>query len=107
MFGLIWAKELWTLYLLACMVSFAAGTGAMESPLVAWLFGLKNHGVIYGVIHIGFTAGASLGPLLTGYIFDVYGSYGTSFMVSGIIALFGIVITVMLKPTVKKDRISA
>jgi MFS family permease len=106
MFGLLWAEELWMLYLLACTMSFAAGTGAMESPLAAWLFGLKYHGIIYGIIHIGFTAGASLGPLFMGYIFDVHGSYRIAFLIGGIIALIGIIITILLRPTVKKDRIS-
>ena len=79
---LVPASQLWMLYLFAVVFAIAhGGMGAAESPLVAGLFGLRSHGLIYGVIHIGFTFGAAVGPLVTGYIFDITGSYQIAFLI--------------------------
>jgi transposase len=63
------------------------GMGAAESPLVAALFGLRSHGLILGVVDLGFTIGAAVGPFLAGYIFDVAGSYQVAFSVSAAIGV--------------------
>ncbi|MFC1945904.1 MFS transporter [Chloroflexota bacterium] len=100
LFSLMVAKDVWALYLIAAVFGFAmGGTGAAESPLAAWLFGLRAHGLIYGVVHIGFTVGAALGPYLMGFIFDLTGRYQTAFLLSGAVAVLGVFLTAMLKPT--------
>jgi MFS family permease len=104
MFGMIWATDIWELYILSCILAMSVGSGAMESPLAAWMFGLKNHGVIYGIIHIGFTAGAAVGPFLMGYIFDVKGSYQMAFPIGGAFAILGIIITLILRPTKRREK---
>ena len=56
LFWLSVAEEEWMLYLVILVLGFAGGgMGASESPLTAWLFGLGSHGLIYGVVHVGFT----------------------------------------------------
>ena len=75
------------------------GSGAAESPMTARLFGLSSHGLIYGVVHLGFTVGAAIGPFVTGYLFDVYGNYQTAFLVCGAFGIIGIVLTLLLRPT--------
>jgi MFS family permease len=66
----------WAFFLLAAMIGVSqGGVGLSQSPLVASLFGLRSHGIILGCLGLGNTAGAALGPLLTGYIFDYTGSY--------------------------------
>jgi cyanate permease len=55
--------------------------------------------LIYGVILLGWTAGASVGPFLSGYIFDVTNSYQTAFLVTAGIGFLGVVLTTLLKPT--------
>ena len=70
---------------------------------MASLFGLRSHGLIYGVSSLGFTAGASIGPLLTGYLFDVNGSYQAAFVVCAAIGAAGIISTTFLRPTGKPD----
>jgi len=101
--ALLWlvpAKELWMLYLFAIIFGFASGgMAASESPLAAWLFGLTSHGLIYGVVHLGFTAGAAVGPVLTGYIFDLTGSYKWAFLLCAAFAIAGIVLAALLHPT--------
>ena len=93
------------LYLFATVFGFAVGgTGASESPLVASLFGLKAHGLILGVIDMSFTVGAAIGPVLTGYIFDVTGSYQSAFLVCAVIGIVGMVSTILLTPIRGKNE---
>jgi MFS family permease len=101
---LAFAGELWTLYLAAAMpYGIAIGAlGTSESPLVAQLFGLGSHGMIFGIGSFGFTTRAAVGPLLTGYLFDVTGTYQPGFIIFAAVAVLGFVLVSMLRP-VKKD----
>ena len=86
----------------AVIFGFAqGGVAPSESPLVASLFGLKSHGLIYGVLSLGFTAGASIGPVLTGYSFDIIGSYQLAFIICGAISAVGLITSMALRPTKK------
>lgn len=100
LFWLVPAREVWMLYLFVSVIGFGVGgIGAVESPLVASLFGLRFHGLIYGVAHLGFTAGAAIGPFLMGYIFDITGGYQTAFLVCAAVAIAGLILAVVLRPT--------
>jgi MFS family permease len=103
--SLVWllsSSELWMLYLFAIVLGIAMGSiGTSESPLVARLFGLKNHGLIYGIVVLGFTAGGAVGPLVTGYIHDITGSYRGAFLVCIASLVVGFILTMLLKPTRK------
>lgn len=99
MFWMIWATDLWALYLFAAFFGVAyGGMVANESPVVAELFGLRAHGVILGTASFAFTVGASLGPLLAGFIYDVTLSYRIAFMVIGGVAMLGILTALLLRP---------
>jgi MFS family permease len=101
-FWLSIADELWMLYLFIVVSGFAGGgMGASESPLTAWLFGINSHGLIYGVVHVGFTIGAAAGPFLMGYIFDVTDSYRLAFLTCAVLSVIGLILTVILRPTRK------
>ena len=101
--GLAWlvpAKELWMFYLFAVILGLAfGGMGTSESPLAARLFGLTSHGLIYGVMAMGFTAGGALGPVIMGYIYDVTESYRIAFLVCIALCLIGLIFMAILKPT--------
>ncbi|MBA7685014.1 L-lactate transporter [subsurface metagenome] len=101
--ALLWltpAIEMWKLYLFAAIFGFAfGGAGVSESPLAAMLFGLRSHGLIYGVLNFGFTIGASIGPFLAGYIFDITNSYQIAFIGCAGIAIFGAILATVLKPS--------
>jgi MFS family permease len=100
LFWLVPARELWMFYLFAIVFGFAGGgMAASESPLVAGLFGLSSHGLIYGVVHLGFTAGAAVGPVVTGYIFDVTRSYQVAFLLCAGLCIVGIILAALLRPT--------
>jgi len=100
--ALLWlipAVAAWKLYLFAAVFGFfQGGTAVQESPITASLFGLREHGVIFGAIGIGFTAGAALGPFISGHIFDVYGSYQPAFLICAVLGLAGFILTLFLKP---------
>lgn len=97
---LLVAKELWLLFLFAVIFGFGyGGISVLVSPIVADLFGLRSHGVIFGVvIMFGGTAGMAIGPFLSGYIFDVTGSYHTAFLMYAIISVVGLILISGLRP---------
>jgi len=91
LFWLIPAGSPWALYLFAAVFGFAYGGGVTsESPLVAELFGLKNHGIILGNIAFSFTLGGAIGPFIVGYMFDRTNSYSLAFLACAIISCAGL-----------------
>jgi len=69
------------LYLFAMIYGFAhGGMFTCVSPLVAELFGIRVHGLLYGTtIFVGTLAG-SIGPTVAGVVFDLTGSYRPAFL---------------------------
>lgn len=101
---LIPAREEWKLYLFSAVFGFGfAGMETSESPTLAWLFGLKSHGLVFGVISLFFTIGASLIPLMTGYIFDVTCKYQVAFVILTIIGVAGLILTSFLRYLVSPE----
>ena len=99
LFWLMPSAKLWELLLFAGVFGFAfGGPGPIASPLAAELFGLKSHGLIYGVASLGFRLGASIGPFLAGYIFDTTSNYQIAFLVAAAVGIIGLILTTVLKP---------
>ncbi len=89
----------WMFFLLAVLIGFSqGGLGTSQSPIVASLFGLKNHGLIFGCVGFGFTIGAALGPYFTGLIFDTTGSYHIAFLVCAGTSIAAIFFALLIKP---------
>jgi len=104
--ALVWLvviKEVWMFYLFAAILGFAGGgIPVLMSPIVAELFGLSSHGVILGsAIFVG-TIGGAIGPVLTGHIYDIIGSYQIAFLVCAVVSISGIILASLLKPRVSK-----
>ncbi|MBW1801366.1 MAG: MFS transporter [Deltaproteobacteria bacterium] len=100
------ARDTWLLYLFAVVFGLAyGGNGAAQSPLVATLFGLKSHGIILGTVNNGFTVGATVGPIASGFLFDFTGNYRTAFLVIAAVAVAGLTLTVLLRPKKAIDRV--
>lgn len=98
--ALILARELWVFFIFAILLGLAFGDcGTQESPITAWLFGLRSHGLIFGFVAFSFTVGAAIGPLVFGYIFDTTRSYQPAFMISITLAILAVVLTLFLKQT--------
>jgi MFS family permease len=91
--------RIWTLFLFVVLFNFGAGGGGtLESPLAAELFGLKSHGVIFGVMGSGFTLGSACGPVSAGYIFDVTGDYHLAFMACVAVLIAGLILAMIIRP---------
>jgi MFS family permease len=100
LFWLVSISSIQAFFIFAILYSFGIGGGtAMESTLVAEVFGLKAHGVILGCISFGFTIGAAVGPFITGYLFDRTGNYQLAFLVCAATGVAGLALTFLLKPS--------
>jgi MFS family permease len=100
--GLVWlqtAHELWMLYLFAIVYGFAhGGFFTAISPIVAEFFGIRSHGVLFGIVAFSGTVGGAIGPVMTGYIFDVTATYSPAFWLFTVLSALGLALIVSLKP---------
>jgi len=88
MLGIALTRSVGLFYTLAAVfgLGFGASISSM-SPLTAQLFGLRSHGVIFGVATFGATVGGGLGPLMAGAIFDATDSYSLAFIIASVLSL--------------------
>jgi len=104
LFALVPVTKVWMRYLVAVVYGFGVGGGGVtESIIVAELFGIKSHGLIFGAVSFVFTIGGAVGPLLTGYLFDVTGNYQSAFLVSATVGVGGLILAAILRPIKKLD----
>jgi MFS family permease len=88
----------WSFYLFSVVFGFAyGGMQVLFSPLVAEVFGTRSHGVILAAGALVGSVGAAIGPIASGYIFDVSGSYIIAFILCAILAFAGFVSTFLLQ----------
>lgn len=88
MVWLIWAQDLWMLYLFALVYGFAfGGMSPVIAALVSDTFGLGRIGVILGLLEIGFGVGAAIGSAMGGLIFDARDSYSLAFLLGAVAML--------------------
>jgi MFS family permease len=102
MLGLAWlsvARQLWMLYLFAVVYGLAhGGFFTAISPLVAEWFGIGSHGALFGIV-VGFgTTGGAVGPFLAGRLFDLSGSYISTFWIIMAMALISWGLLLSLQP---------
>jgi len=86
-----------SVFIWPAIVYFGAGFGGigpLMSLVVMEVFGLRNFGSIQGVVAMVLaTVPVLIGPILAGSLFDLTGSYETSFwIVSGIFAVGGLLV---------------
>ena len=98
----------WSIFLvMAMLVGFCFGGLMGIFPAVtADNFGLKNNGVNYGIMFIGFALGGFIGPVIASSIFDAQGSYTLSFVVAGIMSVVGILLSIVIRQICKKRGIA-
>lgn len=95
---LLGLREVWAFFIIAVLLGTAFGlAGTQTSPMTAWLFGLASHGLFLGIFSFCFTLGASLGPLVFGYIYDSTGSYRNAFWVAAALAAASVALISLLK----------
>ena len=91
---------MWALYVFAVICGLGyGGVVALQSPVTAWLFGLKSHGVIFGALIVGYAGGSAIGPVLAGRIFDIADSYQIAFILFTILAIMAVILSWLLRST--------
>jgi MFS family permease len=94
---LIFIGQTWEFVVFALLFGFGQGGVSLTmAPIIADLFGLKSHGLIYGSIGFGAMVGGTAGPILMGYIFDATGGYQMAFIISSILAAAGVALAITL-----------
>jgi OFA family oxalate/formate antiporter-like MFS transporter len=58
--------------------------------------------LIFGVVDNSYTIGGAIGPIVTGYIFDLSGSYQYAFLLAFVISITGLLLTIILNPSLAK-----
>ena len=100
LFWLYQADGLWQLRLFVMVYGFAhGGFSALMAPLLAELFGTRVLSSLFGITIFFGTAGAGLGPIVAGRIYDVTNSYQSAFLLMIIATIIGLVLALLLKPT--------
>jgi MFS family permease len=95
---LVPTRTAWMLFSNAGFFGFAfGGVAVSHSPLIAELFGLRSHGLIFGVLNISVMIGAATGPLMMGYLFDVTNSYQMAFLLCAAISFIGVMLAAVLR----------
>ena len=85
-----WPEE-WLMYLMIGVQGFLGyGTATVFAATPADLFQGKNYGLIFGVLATAASAGAALGPWLTGLSFDAQGNYDRAFGLAMVVCLISI-----------------
>lgn len=99
------SREVSLFYLFAALFGLAyGGVIAQQSAVVGTIFGLVSHGAIFGAVSVGLYIGQATGPVITGYIFDVTGSYQWAFLVDTIVSSAGLILTAFLNPKVTQSN---
>jgi len=102
MFWLPPIKSIWMFYLFAVIYGIGVSSGGIMEPIiVAELFGIKSHGLILGVVSFVFTVGGAIGPLVTGYLFDLNGNYQIAFVLCAVLSIVAVILGTLLRPIQK------
>jgi MFS family permease len=95
---LMWARELWMLYIFAIAYGFLwGGSGAVITALIGDVFGTRRIGAIMGIMSAGWALGAAVGPAMGGYIFDVSGNYFTAFATGAVAVLISALFIALIR----------
>lgn len=90
------------LFAFAAIYGFAhGGLFTVMSPTVAELFGTGSHGLLFGIVLFSGTLGGAIGPLMTGGLFDLTGSYRLAFLILTAMAVVGFILVTLLRPPAK------
>jgi MFS family permease len=104
--GMLFAKEKMTLLF---MITFSllwlslGGWLSIAPTATAQFFGTIHYSKNYGILFIGYGAGAILGNLISGKIRYIFGSYTLNFYITAILSIVGILIALFyLKPLINQ-----
>lgn len=105
--SLVWlefARNLWGLIGMGIIFGLGyGGSSTLQSLVVVEMFGLGSLGVLLGNFIFSICIGGSVGPVLTGTLYDVSNSYRLAFLICAASALAGLVLVLWLT-TPRKNR---
>jgi len=94
-----------TLGIAACWIGFNFGGNFALFPLLtAENFGTKNLGANYGAVFTAYGIGGILGPILSGRVWDLLGSYQWAFVPAGGACLLAMALAILLRPPHKTAK---
>jgi OFA family oxalate/formate antiporter-like MFS transporter len=89
----------WGLYVGAMIIGFNFGGNFSLFPTAtADFFGAKSVGLNYGWVFTAYGVGGIVGPIMAGYIRDVWQNFQAAFIISGVACLVAAVIALLLRP---------
>jgi MFS family permease len=95
------SEDMWMLYLFAVIYGVAHGAFfTVISPIVARLFGISSHGVLFGIVAFSVTVGGAAGPVLAGLVFDITTSYQLVFLILTGVSIASLLLSLSLKPVI-------
>jgi len=74
------------------------GIVPLHSHILAEMFRLRAHGAILGIISFSIGVGSCVGPVFTGYVYDLVGSYSIPFIVCGAVAAISGLLVLFVRP---------
>lgn len=97
------AKSTAAIYIIAALIGVGYGGGIVGIPIVVGkCFGLSSLGKIFGLIMLFNAVGGTIGPILSGYLFDITGSYQLSFFIISVAAFAAVGCLTFIKTDVRK-----
>ena len=87
------------------VVLFGPGYGGvitLRLTMQAEFFGSKAFGAIQGIMMAILIIGTMASPLLAGYCFDLYGTYGPAWLVMAILLFLAIPVSILVRPPKKQ-----
>jgi MFS family permease len=101
---LLFAGGVATLYLFAAMYGISLwSTGAVVSPLIAELFGMKSHATLYSFAVFASALGSAAGPVVAGALFDFSGNYRWAFVLCLGAAIISFLAVLSLGPISRRE----
>jgi MFS family permease len=98
-------KNLGGLYLFGVILGLAYGAASTLQSLIAIeFFGLHSLGVLLGSFGFSIGVGGAVGPVVTGFLFDISGRYDFAFLIFVIIAVAALSSTMWLHPVQQKEK---
>ncbi len=91
-------KNDFTVWLVPMMIGFSwIATVPLTSALTGDFFGPKNVGVLFGLVTLSHQLGSGLSAWLSGYIFDLTGSYDIAFALGGYLCFQAALLVSLIK----------
>ena len=88
------ASDIPYLFVVTAIYGFTHGAlFVVVSPTVAYYFGMRAHGQIFGIVLFSGTIGGAIGPIAGGAVFDNVGSYLPAFITLALFACAGLILT--------------